>query len=358
MPPRIVVLLALLVTVVSFTPSTAFAENPPHGHWVYDPMNIATPGFVYDVPPAGFDPLTASDTELQQWGFPPRPIESDATAYARWKRVAGLKRIAAQLTFTNIYNEPARNVRVGEAINNATAATSDNWSGYVVVGANGLFAPNNSEVYSDWIVPAAHQTAVPPTCSSTWYYSSQWAGFDGYESNDVLQAGTEADANCTSTLYSFWYEWYPFAETRVSLPVGPGDVVAVGVQYTTASPHGTAYLSNLTTGNGTAYSFNPPSGTTYVGKSAEWILERPTVSGSPADLPNYVIDLFTGAQATNGHTYLPNGPIPPGGSIYAVAMTCPPWNPTSSCGSATNISVVGLIDNFNTLRFEAEGPAY
>ncbi|MFY9906438.1 MAG: hypothetical protein WBX02_22325 [Terriglobales bacterium] len=118
--------LLLVAATVFFASPVSFAQNSAHGHWVYDPKNIATPGFVYDIPPAGFDPVTASDNELKQWGFPPRPSEVDTKAYARWKRVASLKRITPQLTFTNIYHGPARNVQSGQAVNNATAATSEN----------------------------------------------------------------------------------------------------------------------------------------------------------------------------------------------------------------------------------------
>ena len=45
-----------------------FAQTSAYGHWANDPKNIATPGFVYDVPPTGFDPLAAPDAELERWG--------------------------------------------------------------------------------------------------------------------------------------------------------------------------------------------------------------------------------------------------------------------------------------------------
>jgi Peptidase A4 family len=352
--------LAFLVLATLSLSTSLDAQTAAHGRWVFDPAGIATPGFVYDLPPAEFNPLTASDAELEQWGFPPRPSTEDAAAYGRWEKIATAKRVTPKLTFTNIYHGPAQNVKIGPPIKNATSTTSSNWSGYVVAGANGLFTPNNSDVFSVWIVPAAHQASSPPTCTSTWVYSSQWVGFDGWGSGDVLQAGTEADANCSSTSYYFWYEWYPFAETRISLPVGPGDVAQVTVTYKTTSPHGQAVILNLTTGQSSVISFNPPSGTNYVGNSAEWIMERPTINGSLPDLSNYVYDLFTTSESGNGHTtYLPSGPVPPGGAIYNVSMTCPPWNPSSACTTTTTISEVGLVDGFNTLVFNGEvGPAY
>jgi hypothetical protein len=328
--------LLLLVVAGLFTSPAALSQNSAYGHWVNDPKNIATPGFVYDPPPAGFNPLTASDAELEQWGFPPRPSKTDKAGYARWKRTATLMRVTPQLTPTNIYNGPARNVRLGPSVKNAISTTSENWSGVVITDANGTFAANNSFVFADWNIPAVGQPIG--ICNSTWYYSSQWVGFDGFGTNDVLQAGDEADANCTSTSYSFWYEWYPNAETRISFPAAPGDPISVNVWYTTASPHGHATLTNWLTGNAAFIGFNPPSGTTYFGSSAEWIVERPTVNGSLADLSNYSsmgISLPEASNVTN--QFYPSG-APAGATIYNVAMTCPPWNPSSSCTSTTTIS--------------------
>lgn len=57
--------------------------------------------------------------------------------------------------------------------------------------------------------------------------------------------------------------------------------------------------------------------------------------------------------------YFPAGPIPPGGAIYSVNMTCPPWNPASSCTATTVISDVQLLTDINALVFnDLGGPAY
>jgi peptidase A4-like protein len=319
--------ITLVVATVTLAFTSAKAQTA-HGHWLYDPKGIATPGFVYDVPPAGFDPLTASDIELQQWGFPPRPKSGDPVDYARWKRMATSTRITPQLKFTNIYHGPARNPKIGSAVSNATAATSENWSGYVVTEADGTFSGNNPMSYGIWTVPAVAPGSG--SCSSATYASSQWVGFDGWTSSDVLQAGTEA--NCGNSDY-FWYEWYPNAETELSLPVGPGDFVTVRVYYCgSCSPQGSANLENNVTNQTTSIGFNPPSGTTYEGNSAEWIMERPTVDGALADLPNYATMYFSAfAEVGTGNYYEPG--YVPTGTILQVSMTCPPWNPSSACNT-------------------------
>jgi hypothetical protein len=361
MPRKLVVCLPLLGLGACYLALSAVAQDNAHGKWISDPAGLATPAFVYDAPPAGFDPLAASDLELEQYGFPPRPPRSDSARYSAWKRRATLTRITPGVTPTTIYNGPARNARIGARIGGdpygtTYSANSDNWSGYAVAGANGTFSSNNSSVNASWFVPAGHQAVYPPTCTSTLYYSFEWVGFDGWGSSDVLQAGTEADASCTSTLYSFWYEWYPLAETRISLPVAPGDYVSAVVWYTTSSPYGHVNLTNWTTGTGAGLGFNPPSGTTYVGNSAEWVLERPTISGTLADLPN-VTDFFAGTFAEVGTTNYYPGSSPANVNIYSIDMVCPPWNPSSLCPTTTTISTTTLIGT-EDLIFSPSSPAW
>lgn len=323
------------VAALAICLASASAQTSLHGHWVYDPNNIATPGFVYDQPPAGFNPLTASDPELEQWGFPPRPSTSDAKNYAKWRRLVTSTRITPELTFTNIYHGPARNAKLGSTISNVSTATSQNWSGYVVTEVNGTFSGNNPVNNGNWTVPAVAPVS-PATCSSATYASSQWVGFDGWSSNDVLQAGTEAD--CGNSDY-FWYEWYPNAETRLSLPVTAGDYVTAWVYYCGGcSTKGTAVLENEVTLQTTSIGFNPPIGANYQGNSVEWIMERPAVNGSLADLPNYALAYFTYANATvgTGANYNPGSVV--AGTILQVSMICPPWNPSSACTKTTTIS--------------------
>jgi hypothetical protein len=356
---RTVVLPLLLLALAAFCLSSpAMAQDSAHGKWVSDPAGLATPGFVYDQPPAGFDPLTASELELEQYGFPPRPPQSDRAHYASWKRAATATRFTPQLTPTNIYNGPARIVKIGPGVRTANqgpvfSANSQNWSGFVLDGANGTFTKNGSEIIEQWYVP--HATQAPGTCNSTWDYSFEWVGFDGWTASDVLQAGTEADANCSSTLYSFWYEWYPFSETRISFTISPGDDVEVEVWYTTTSPFGHAQWFNATTAKATSVGFNPPSGTTYLGNSAEWIVERPTVSGALSDLAN-VNETFLDGYAYNGTTFYYPGSA---GTLntYDVTMVCPPWNPSSSCTTTTTLMFVDLFA-ISTLYFGDSGPAY
>ncbi|MFZ0888076.1 MAG: G1 family glutamic endopeptidase [Candidatus Binataceae bacterium] len=342
-------------------------HTPPQGSVAPDQTNV--PGVViYPAPPAGFDALTASDADLAQYGFPPRPdAQSAPEAYAHWQKMVASpqKRITPKLQQTTIYNGPAQDVSVGETLDNgAVASTSTNWSGYVVTGPKGMLKVNNSYVYAEWVVPIAQQAYK--VCNGGWDYSSQWVGIDGSGSSDVLQAGTEADAYCsggtTGTFYSPWFEWFPNSEVRITnLPANPGDLIIVEVWYTTAAPLGHAYIVNYGTNPAESVNigFNPPKGTTLNGNSVEWIVERPGISGGLATLTNYSAVPFNLAHARKGTTsnfYYP-GSSPAGTTIYDSTMVCPPWTPSSSCTSPTAISYVDLY-GAESLWFYPEGPAY
>jgi hypothetical protein len=262
-------------------------------------------------------------------------------------------RITPELTFTNVYHGPAKGVKIGSVTKNVTDTTSENWSGFVVSEASGTFAANDSESFAEYTIPAV----APPSgksCSSATYASSQWVGLDGFTSSDVLQTGTET--NCGNSDYA-WYEWFPNAETELSLAVGAGDFMEADIYYTTSSPHGHSYLLNEVTGQSAVVGFNPPSGTTYVGNNAEWIVERPEIDGAYADLPNYANMIITSAWAYDGSSYFyPSGVST--GTLYAVDMICPPWNPSSACTTTTTISYTDPYADSNTFFLTAEGPAY
>lgn len=323
---------------------------------------------IYPAPPAGFDPTTASDIALEVYGFPPRPDPTTAPqAHAHWRRLVSAPQARISnplLRQTEIYHGPARILSESPAtVDNAKASSSYNWSGFAVVAAKGTFEVNNNYVFAEFVVPVAQQAFG--TCDGTWWYGSQWVGFDGYGSSDVLQAGTEADAFCssgvTSTSYAAWIEWSPYAETQIAnFPVGPGDLMGVEVWYTTASPYGHAYLVNYTTQETASVAFNPPSGTTFSGNSAEWVVERPTVSSAYANLTNYVADQFNIDEAyvpTGSMYYYPGTASSAAATVYNIKMICPPWSPASSCSATTTISAPIRYGTY-TLWFYNSAPSY
>ena len=274
------------------------------------PTNV--PGIaVVAPPPPGFDPVTASPAKRKQYAIPPMPDQVAApAAYQRWlKAVGGPQNRTATpvLSHTNIYNGPISNKSGGAPVqpgnnnggsilsngieatsNNVVQVTSSNWSGPSIVSSGTPFALE--AIAGEFVVPTAHQPFGQ--CTGDWVYSAQWAGIDGNNSNDVLQAGVEVDAYCknnsSATAYSAWIEWYPFAETQVSSPaIHPGDLIYVQVWNTSATA-ALAYFYNYSTEETATYQLTAPNGATLKGNSIEWIVERPSLGPSLARLTNYI----------------------------------------------------------------------
>jgi len=333
--------------------------------------SLANAQVFYAAPPKGFDPVKAAPADLDQYGLPPRPDPSQAVPYRAWLHLVTAPQTRIEnptIEETNIVNGSVRDWKLKAASKgNQTAATSSNWSGVAVLAANDNFTTNESAVYSQFVMP---KMGVD-NCTYAPYAMSWWVGFDGVTSGDVLQAGA-ASTNC-STTYHVWYEWFesgctsssralPCYQTNVSVPVTAGDYVGIEVWYATAAPNGHAFFENFTTGKSLSVGFNQPSGTaTYDGNSVEWIAERPgliTSSGTTLEnLANYVGQPSDVDYAFDGTNYYYPSSAPSGDPIYDITMTCPPWNPSSSCSATTDLSWPYIPGGWAMWTFD-EGPAY
>lgn len=254
-------------------------------------------------PPANFNPVTASDAQLDFYGYPPRPDpQVSPGAYAIWMNVVSIPatRIVPKLRATSVSNGPAQIISRGTPASSDTdtGVTSKNWSSYTIEDLKNKFLTPKSYIYGSLIVPTAQQAFG--RCSSTWVHSFEWVGIDGWNSTDVLQAGVEADAGCsggtTSTFYGAWYEWFPHLSVGIdNFPIHPGDLIYVYV-WSTSSTKGHYFMVDKTTNMSSALAFDAPSGVHLVGNSAEWVVERPSINGKLPTLTNYVTDAFYGAH--------------------------------------------------------------
>src|SRR5437016_2505519 len=105
--------------------------------------------------------------------------------------------------------------------------SSLNWSGYAVTPGSGITA-----VASSFTVPSAG--LVPPGFAAT------WTGIGGYNTSDLIQAGTAEqslpDNPLVGAQYYAWYELLPDSETQLTncsgdanCTVTPGDRVTVNI---------------------------------------------------------------------------------------------------------------------------------
>jgi hypothetical protein len=140
--------LLLMVLGAAYLQGSAVAQTSAHGQWFVDPKGTATSAFVYDPPPAGFDPFTASDAELRSYGFPLRSSPSDGTRYEVWRKIVSAKWVKPHLTFSTTSYGPARAAKMTD-LTASSSVNSENWSGYVLTASNGTFAKNDTYIYSE-----------------------------------------------------------------------------------------------------------------------------------------------------------------------------------------------------------------
>jgi hypothetical protein len=280
----------------------------------------------YEVPPPDFDARTASDRELLHHGLPSRPdAATEPQLRALWDRAFSRPHTWITPEFIEVegkvHGPVARprgvtpSIARGATPKTVVNATSTNWSGSVA------FAPSGNTyrfVLGSWTVPNPYAPGYGA------FYASEWVGIDGWGSNDVFQAGTETQVVKVPIFGEFrsvyaWWEWFPAGEVAIgNLGVSPGDFMTC-LMCVNSSTTGTVYFSNLSTNVSTTFTITAPSGTTLVGNSAEWIVERPSVNGSVASLTDYDVEFFDGCIAgySDGRTL----GISSAGSATPVTMT-------------------------------------
>jgi hypothetical protein len=178
-------------------------------------------------PLKGFNPMTASATQLRHYGLPPRPPGSNARAIAVW---------ANAMRHAKHYSPPHPVC----GTNAHTLEYSGNWAGHVVPGS--VHSATYSWSQSTWVQPS-----VPSNSNYTNYQNAPDTSFwVGTGITSLIQAG--ADSISTSTpQYRFWTEDYPNNTVWEGPVIRPGDTAFVYEEYEGNSQ---AYydLQNLTTG--------------------------------------------------------------------------------------------------------------
>jgi len=187
-------------------------------------------------------------------------------------------------------------------------STSNNWSGYAVLGSSFTSAK------ASWTVPRA-------TCSSGDQYAAFWVGLDGYTSTTVEQTGTDSDCVGRNPSYYAWYEFYPNPSFVIgSLTIKPGDQMSASVVY--SGGQFTITIKDVTTGK----SYTKSSTVSGAARSsAEWIAEAPSTFSGVLPLADFGTVLFgedsTGIGGTNYATdSSTSGPIGSFSNIEEITM--------------------------------------
>jgi hypothetical protein len=250
----------------------------------------------YNGAPQGFDPVSAADSQLEDYGFPRRPDPGDVKAYANWLQAVSTTRITPQLSVNpNVVHRANQRVGTATAASNGITMRTDslNWSGYSLSAAGAPFR----EVVGLWVVPS-----INDQFRSFTGYESEWVGIDGNcNCNDLIQDGTELDWTGGKPSYYAWIESIPQPEVKINnFPVAPGDVIYAYSSFGKKNgvPTGFYFIANYNTKKSVSASLPIPKNATFSGLSAEWILERTQVNGSfERPLPFYARGYMDNAYA-------------------------------------------------------------
>jgi hypothetical protein len=256
-------------------------------------------------PPLGFDALKATKEEIIKAGLPSPPNpETQPALYAKWKSVLSRSythvpsRFAAITIPRNALPQGLKKLAGGTG----ASLTSGNWSGAVnLTLASG---DSFSTVTGSWTVPNAYPPESAKLPSGLWqdgmYLCVSWVGIDGWNTGDVLQAGTGSQCivsggKIISQSAFAWHEWYTDSWINFAdFPVSPGDSIGCTVcaPNGAGSTTGSAWIHNSSTGQYTSVAITAPPNIKLAGNCAEWVLEDPKWNGVPAPFPDYGAEFF------------------------------------------------------------------
>lgn len=292
-------------------------------------------------PPKGFNPLTATNRELLSYGLPQAPDQADVKAYDHWKKamLALTTHAASGAGHTSSNPMTANDVKAmpftsREMMPTKSAATSDvdgtvsygsyNWSG--IANFNALTKWNTKtsfdEVVSYFNVPVSNHPFGNLPCSEGPWYEVTWNGIDGAFNGDVVQGGSLDywdDGGCGGPVeYLGWVEWYPSYSILTiycgsnPCPVGPGDDFAVITYGAPGTATQSVFVEDISQQWYGTFSLPYVTGPGLVGKSAEYIVERPCCNsnGFPLPLANYIFEFmgYNYAYDVAGTLFYPGNP--------------------------------------------------
>jgi len=271
----------------------------------------------FAAPPKGFNPLTATNRELLNYGLPQRPDKAvNVKAYEHWERAM----LAIKTHATNVQTRPYSSRTMAPTgmpdvadVKGTISVGSFNWSG--IANFNHLKTWNAKtsfdEVVSIWNVPVANHPFGSQPCSEGPWFEVTWNGIGGYLDGSLVQGGSAEywdDGGCGGPVeYYGWVEWFPgysilpiYCGSSLC-PVGPGDdfeTISYGAAGTSEQ---FVFVEDVTQQWSGTFGIVYNGGPGLVGSSAEYIVERPCCNGSNYyPLANYVWEFFDDSFAYDG----------------------------------------------------------
>lgn len=299
----------------------------------------------FPVPPDGFDPVKATDEELERYGFPPRPKARSGNEYSSWLELVG-DYTGTPLPDISIREKPITDIAITSSTKNSTASVtsiySSNWSGY-----DSNLGSSSSNFYTQVQVDYTQPTISAISGSSSSNVIGYWVGLGGHNTQKLVQAGT---ATTGLSDHWAWYEYlsasHPNPAIRInSLTISPGDSIHVYIAFEKANDKFNYYIANNTTGKSASGIVNMDADEYFDGTTADWIVERASTY-----LPNYGSITMNTCKTTlnTSNTWLNIGNLT---GIYKITLT------SNGASSGTVLSQPGNISSNNT-QFQCTWKAY
>jgi|GEM_PF-4693066 len=266
------------VTTYPLASSTAL----PGGGVSYN-YDVPTGVVHFKVPPAGFDPLTATSSQLQEYDYAPRP--PNATELPRWQKEVGDRNYDHPdfLVATDI-NADAGQGRGDGATGSAGSRTYNYWSGYEADGAAGAYTDSETE-YTEGTFGTSYCNIHGPQQQDG---TVTWTGLSSSSGNPPIdQIGTAHipflyNGSPPIGNHQFWFEIDPPNNSGRIIPLpysaNHGDDIDVHAEEYTSTDIFFQY-SDFTTGFSKSFD-ETIAASSYSGAAAESILERPQLYGT------------------------------------------------------------------------------
>ncbi len=261
---------------------------------------------LFPLPPEDFNPLTASEEELEHFGLPLEPdADRQPALNAFWRRMykPPLQFVPIEFAFKNIAKITAINHRQQALGLRTRGQNSPNWSGAYIKPRDGQVF---TEIWGQWQVPTpgVPSTAVVP---GQYYRCSTWIGLDGqrrYYQSSLPQIGTEQSIDDASNTreYSAWWQWWVrgqcYPAVDMGLSINAGDLIMCNLRVLPSRNRVRFQLRNESTMS-QAFDYGDaltlPIPLQVAGATAEWITERPAIfcTDTLYEFPDYNTVLFS-----------------------------------------------------------------
>lgn len=252
-------------------------------------------------PPTGFNPATASDTELTKYGFPPRPKNGGGAgwlaAMRAWKAKASVNSPAWTCGHENHGAAGASRAATPDGLGGSTGITSYQW------GGNQVSNYRNGDFYGDYPSASLEMNLPYPRGGNSLYNEATfWTGIgmgngSGSSGDQLLQNGVEMGQSPGVSYYALFFEVYPQQDAVYVAPfsISSGDLLYFQSWYSGTTAH--FYFGNLSHGQSISYtqSFNGASG-----DSAEWIVEKSGQEALSEWGPDNPFDMRAEFENSNG----------------------------------------------------------